>query len=113
MGGTPDDGGTDSGGNEDPGYVACTAATAAADCGTGAQCRESDEIPILAPKVFVCEPPCTAPADCPAAPAGGGATVECNDGFCQLSCSTGVVECPTGMVCAAKDGVETCYDDGV
>jgi len=113
SGGMPADSGTDSGPGEEPGYVACTAAAVATDCGAGAQCRESDEL-LLGGSLFVCAPACTAPADCPPAPAGGEATVECADGFCVLSCSTDFlapVACPTGMTCATKTGVDTCYAD--
>jgi hypothetical protein len=103
-----------SGGTEpmDPGYVACTVASAATDCGADAECRESDP-PLLGEALFVCAPECTMESDCPAAPAGGDATLACTDGHCVLSCDLFAANCPTGMTCAAKGVDATCYIDGM
>jgi len=60
----------------------------------------------------VCSPACTAPTDCPAAPAGGTTTVECTpEGYCVLTCEVLAPMCPTGMSCATKGLEAHCYLD--
>jgi hypothetical protein len=113
TGGDTPDGGDDSG---DPlptnRYAGCTPATAATDCGAGTECRESD-LQLTGSPLYICAPSCAETNDCPAAPAGGTAMLECTGGHCLLPCD-GFTECPTGLTCAAKDiATFTCYDDGM
>jgi hypothetical protein len=101
-------------GGSDPslGYVSCAVASAAADCGAGAECRESDT-PLFGEPFVVCSAPCTMASDCPEPPAGGAPTVECTAGHCVLTCDLFAAACPTGMTCADKGGTLSCYDDGM
>ena len=111
----PVDAGDDSGQPMSTGYVGCTVASAATDCGADAECRESDPPFFGGEPLYVCAAPCSAPTDCPEAPAGGMATVACTEGHCVLTCSTNIlmlIECPTDMTCASAGGDEFCYDDG-
>jgi hypothetical protein len=108
MGGDPDGGGGTGGDDPMPdGYVKCTVATAEADCGSGAECRESD-IPLGSfEPLTICAPACAEANDCPPAPTGGAAMLECISGHCVLSgCDAFAQDCPTGLTCNAKGALE-------
>jgi hypothetical protein len=117
MGGDAPDGGGGTGG--DPmadRYTKCTAETAAADCGSSSECRVSDPPFGSFEGLTICAPACAETDDCPAPPAAVTGMVECISGQCVLSCSSNIlmpVECATGLACATKDAVESCYHEAM